>query len=247
MQRYFLDMPFNAQDEAVITGDDSRHIAKVMRMNTGQVIIAVHDGSVYTAAITEISDDQVTVKKQEELRQDHHEMPVTVTIACGLPKGDKLDFIAQKGTELGMHALVPFSSSRSIVKWDEKKSHKRIERLQKIAKEAAEQCHRSRVPEILPVHSLKQLISHSGSYDVKLYADEEDAKSKEPHKIADRLKNVYHRQSILVVFGPEGGLAREEAEQLQQAGFLPAALGPRILRTETAPLYFLSAVSYEFE
>lgn len=246
MQRYFLEAPFDGQGEATITGDDYRHIVKVMRMNVGGEILAVRGGAVYSAVITEIDDERVMVKKQEELQQEH-ELPVHVTIACGLPKGDKLDFIAQKGTELGMSALIPFASSRAIVKWDDKKSHKRIERLQKIAKEAAEQCHRSRIPEIMSVHSLKQLIAQSEAYDLKLYADEEDAKSEQPHKIADRLKNVYHRQSILVVFGPEGGLAREEAEQLQQAGFFPASLGPRILRTETAPLYFLSAVSYEFE
>ena len=80
-----------------------------------------------------------------------------------------------------------------------------------------------------------------------LFADEEDAKSKEPHRIADRVKNMFLDQKVLIVFGPEGGLSRNEADLLVSAGFLPVALGPRILRTETAPLYFLSAVSYEFE
>lgn len=246
MQRYFLNQPFNEQRQVAIGGDDYKHIVKVMRMTPGQEILTVYDGEASVAMIDSISEDIVTVSQQRQLDKDN-ELPISVTIACGLPKGDKLDLITQKSTELGMSQLIPFAASRSIVKWDAKKGDKRIERLQKIAKEAAEQSHRNRVPEILSVQSVKQLIMYTDSFDVKLFADEEDAKSDMPHKIADRLKNVYHGQSIVVVFGPEGGLAREEAALLQDAGFLPVSLGPRILRTETAPLYVLSAMSYEFE
>ena len=246
MQRYFLDQPFDAQQRAEINGDDYKHIVKVMRMTEGEELVVVHDGAAFVAAIETISEDKVIVLRQRQLDKET-ELPVSVTIACGLPKGDKLDLITQKSTELGMSRLIPFAASRSIVKWDAKKGSKRIERLQKIAKEAAEQCHRNRIPEILSVQSVKQLITYTDSFDVKLFADEEDAKSNMPHKIADRLKNVYHGQSIVVVFGPEGGLAREEAALLQEADFLPVSLGPRILRTETAPLYVLSAMSYEFE
>ena len=246
MQRYFLDQPFDEQRLAMIGGDDYKHIVKVMRMTPGDELFAVYDGVASVAVIDSISEEYVTVSEQHEVTQQN-ELPVTVTIACGLPKGDKLDLITQKGTELGMNRLIPFAASRSIVKWDAKKGDKRIERLQKIAKEAAEQCHRNQIPEVLAVQSIKQLIAYTETYDVKLFADEEDAKSDVPHKIADRLKNVYHGQSIVVVFGPEGGLAREEAALLLDAGFLPASLGPRILSTETAPLYVLSAMSYEFE
>ncbi|MEK4024583.1 16S rRNA (uracil(1498)-N(3))-methyltransferase [Sporosarcina sp. FSL W7-1283] len=246
MQRYFLEKPFDGEQRVAISGDDHKHIVKVMRMTSGEQLLTVYNGVVSLASIEEILDDEVIVSQQEELDQNN-EMPIHVTIACGLPKGDKLDLITQKGTELGMKRLIPLAASRSVVKWDLKKSDKRVERLQKIAKEAAEQCHRNHIPEILPVQSIKQLAEYAASFDVKLFADEEDAKSEVPHKIADRLKNVYHKQSILVVFGPEGGLAREEAHFLKDAGFLPMALGPRILRTETAPLYLLSAMSYEFE
>ncbi|GKV64656.1 MULTISPECIES: 16S rRNA (uracil(1498)-N(3))-methyltransferase [unclassified Sporosarcina] len=246
MQRYFTEHAFDAQSTLSIAGEDFKHIVKVMRMTTGDEIITVYNGSAAVAVIKEITDDQVVVEKRSELGKDT-EMPVQVTLACGLPKGDKLDLITQKGTELGMTALIPFAAGRSIVKWDASKSGKKIDRLQRIAKEAAEQCHRNYIPEISPVLNLKQLIETAADFDVKLFADEEDAKSDIPHKIADRLKNVYHKQSILVVFGPEGGLAREEVEMLQDAGFLPVSLGPRILRTETAPLYLLSAMSYEFE
>src|SRR5690606_29369961 len=124
---------------------------------------------------------------------------------------------------------------------------KKVERLAKIAKEAAEQCHRSRIPTIASPISFSQLLREAKSYDVRLVADEEVAKNRTTHQIAEQFQNVYHGKTMLVVFGPEGGLSREEVEQLITMGFQSISLGPRILRTETAPLYFLSAMSYEFE
>ncbi len=246
MQRYFLQSQFDDQQHATITGDDGKHIVRVMRMAVGDSVIAVSDGEAFISTITEILENGVVIQRQAGSLTTN-EMPVRVTIACGLPKGDKLDLIVQKGTELGMAGILPFEAERSIVKWDAKKGDKKVERLRKIAKEAAEQCHRTVIPDVANPTSFKQLIAQSSSYDVLLFADEEDAKSGNPNRIAERLKNVYPEQTVLTVFGPEGGLSRNEAEALRSAGFLPIALGPRILRTETAPLYLLSAMSYEFE
>ncbi|MGN7388522.1 16S rRNA (uracil(1498)-N(3))-methyltransferase [Sporosarcina sp. SAFN-015] len=246
MQRYFLETSFDNDGNAHISGDDGKHIVKVMRMEVGDCIIAVDEGEAFISEITDILNDGVAVKKKDGPLPSN-EMQVNVTIACGLPKGDKLDFIVQKGTELGMRSIIPFEAERSIVKWDTKKGSKKVERLQKIAKEAAEQCHRTIMPEVLSPMSFKQLLKESKNYDIRFFADEEDAKGTDPNKIADRLKNVYHKQTVLVVFGPEGGLSRKEAEEMSAADFLSVSLGPRILRTETAPLYFLSAMSYEFE
>ena len=246
MQRYFLTTHFNSEGRVLITGEDEKHITRVMRMSIDDQIICVSSDVAYICSINDISDVGVLVEKRSDPLPTN-EMPVAITIACGLPKGDKLELIVQKGTELGMSVMQPFVAERSIVKWDDKKGDKKVERLRKIAKEAAEQCHRSKIPNIETPISLKQLVTTSASYDVLLFADEEDAKTKEPHRIADRLKTIHPEQKVLVVFGPEGGLARNEAELLSSAGFLPIALGPRILRTETAPLYLLSAMSYEFE
>ncbi|MBE1553705.1 16S rRNA (uracil(1498)-N(3))-methyltransferase [Sporosarcina limicola] len=246
MQRYFLEKPFNEEGKATIAGDDGKHITRVMRMTVDDEVIVVSNGEAFTSAITEMLSDGVVIQRDES-PLPANEMSIRVTIACGLPKGDKLDLIVQKGTELGMAGIIPFEAERSIVKWDEKKGVKKVERLRKIAKEAAEQCHRTIIPEVEFPLSFKQLMEKSTYYDVILVADEEDAKSGEPHRIADRLKTVYPKQKVLVVFGPEGGLSRNEAEILCTGGFLPMALGPRILRTETAPLYLLSAMSYEFE
>ncbi|MEK3934147.1 16S rRNA (uracil(1498)-N(3))-methyltransferase [Sporosarcina sp. FSL W7-1349] len=246
MQRYFLQHPFDNEGQATISGEDGKHIVRVMRMELGEGLIAVSEGEAFLSAITEITADGVVIQQQDGPLPSN-EMPLHVTIACGLPKGDKLDLIVQKGTELGMAGIIPFQAERSIVKWDEKKGGKKVERLQKIAKEAAEQCHRTRIPTVSSPMTFRQLLAEATNFDVLLLADEEDAKSGEPHKIAERLKNVYHKQTVLAVFGPEGGLSRTEAEALRSAGFLPMSLGPRILRTETAPFYLLSALSYEFE
>lgn len=246
MQRYFLELPFDEDGNAFISGDDGKHIAKVMRMDSGDRIIAVDNGEAFISEITNIDTEGVAIGKMEGPLPSK-EMNVNVTIACGLPKGDKLDFIVQKGTELGMSRIIPFEAERSIVKWDTKKGDKKVERLKKIAKEAAEQCHRTVIPDVTAPMSFKQLLQAGRNFDIRFFADEEDAKGTDPNRIADRLKNVYHKQSVLVVFGPEGGLSRQEAEGMRAADFLSVSLGPRILRTETAPLYFLSAMSYEFE
>lgn len=246
MQRYFLEQPFDEEGISSITGDDSKHVVRVMRMNVGDQVVVVSNGDAYISTISDLLTDSVMVRR-EEGPLPKNEMPVNVTIACGLPKGDKLDLIVQKGTELGMQAIIPFKADRSIVKWDEKRGFKKIERLRKIAKEAAEQCHRTIIPNVEEPLTIRQLLQKASTYDVLLFADEEDAKSDEPHRISDRLKNVHPKQTVLAVFGPEGGLSRDEAEAFRGAGFLPTSLGPRILRTETAPLYLLSAMSCEFE
>ncbi|MDN4495328.1 16S rRNA (uracil(1498)-N(3))-methyltransferase [Ureibacillus aquaedulcis] len=247
MQRYFVREPFNELQELTITGENARHISKVMRMETGEQVIVVHDDTAFICEIVSIGQDVVV--KQTGRTIPSPEMPIKVDIACGLPKGDKLELIAQKATELGMHALIPFSAERSIVKWDEKKGEKKTERLQKIAQEAAEQSHRTYIPAIMNPVSFKQLLKLVSEYDQVFIADEEDAKKETRTRFADKLKKVYDNESksILLIFGPEGGISRNEAKSLLEAGAETMSLGPRILRAETAPLYALSAISYEFE
>jgi 16S rRNA (uracil1498-N3)-methyltransferase len=246
VQRYFVDGQAG-KDHFIISGDDYHHIVRVMRMKAGEQIICVlPEGKSAICHIAEITDENVVanVVKWEE---GTSELPVHVVIASGLPKGDKLELIIQKGTELGAYEFVPFTASRSIVKWDGKKAAKKIERWQKIAKEAAEQSHRSRIPVVIEPLSVKELIKASGKYDHKLIAYEEEAREGEASVLTSTLKNMQAGESLLIVFGPEGGLTQEEVALLIKNGFKPCGLGPRILRTETAPLYALSAVSYHFE
>ena len=115
------------------------------------------------------------------------ELPVSVSIVSGLPKGDKLEWIIQKGTELGAYEFIPFIAARSVVKWDEKKGAKKLIRWNKIAKEAAEQSHRTMIPEVSTPISMKELIKRSNSYDVKIIAYEEEAKEGESAMLMKKL------------------------------------------------------------
>ncbi|MDQ0430006.1 16S rRNA (uracil1498-N3)-methyltransferase [Planomicrobium stackebrandtii] len=245
MQRYFIEGKLPENRIVAITGDDAKHIAKVMRQTAGEELIAVMEGKAYLATIRS-TDFDVEVELGNPL-ETQVELPKKVTIACGLPKGDKLDLITQKATELGMYALLPFSAERSIVKWDSSKSEKKIGRLQKIAKEAAEQSHRTHVPDIHNICSFKQLLSQAGSYDAVIVAYEEEARQGSRTRFAETLKSLYDKDSVLIIFGPEGGISDKEVAALKNAGAIFTSLGPRILRTETAPLYALAAISCEFE
>lgn len=246
MQRYFIDGQ-ESKDQFIISGDDYHHIVRVMRMKAGdQIICVLPEGKSAICLIAEITDEMVVanVVKWEE---GTSELPVHIVIASGLPKGDKLELIIQKGTELGAYEFVPFTASRSVVKWDGKKAAKKVERWQKIAKEAAEQSHRSRVPNVKEPVSVKELIKASSKYEHKLIAYEEEAREGEASVLSSALKKMQAGDSLLIVFGPEGGLTSEEVSLLAENGFVSCGLGPRILRTETAPLYALAAVSYHFE
>lgn len=245
MQRYFIDGKVPDNRITLITGDDAKHIAKVMRQTTGDRLIAVLEGKAFEATILSAERD-IELSLDREM-ESNVEMPKQVTIACGLPKGDKLDLITQKGTELGMYALLPYAAERSIVKWDAVKGDKKIARLQKIAKEAAEQSHRTHIPVVHNVHSFNQLVENAKSFDAIIVAYEEEARNASPARFADILKTLYDKSSVLIVFGPEGGISDNEILRLKEAGAQLTSLGPRILRTETAPLYALSAMSYEFE
>ncbi|RXI99393.1 16S rRNA (uracil(1498)-N(3))-methyltransferase [Anaerobacillus alkaliphilus] len=247
MQRYFVTNNRLTETTFSITGEDVKHVSKVMRMSSGDQLICINeDGLVTQCEIETITSDEVNGKVVKVL-EENTELPVKVTVAQGLPKGDKLELIVQKGTELGAYSFLPFQASRSIVKWDEKKGEKKIERLGKIAKEAAEQSYRRLVPKIHNHMSFQQLIKESVHYDIKIVAFEEQAKLGEVKNLAKAFQQAQLGNSIFVVIGPEGGLTNEEVTFLEQAGFISCSFGPRILRTETAPLYFLGAISYHFE
>jgi 16S rRNA (uracil1498-N3)-methyltransferase len=246
VQRYFVDEPAN-DNRFIIKSEDRHHIVKVMRMQIGDEIICVDSrGRSAICAIAEITDEQVALDVVQ-WKEDFSEMPILVTIASGLPKGDKLEWIIQKGTELGAYEFLPFSAARSVVKWDEKKASKKIERWQKIAKEAAEQSHRTVLPEVYSPLSFKELLEKSKQYQYKLAAFEDESRNGEVSVFSKTLQQMKSGESLLVVFGPEGGLSNEEVQQLKANEFSLCGLGPRILRTETAPLYTLAAISYHFE
>ncbi|WP_404453060.1 16S rRNA (uracil(1498)-N(3))-methyltransferase [Virgibacillus necropolis] len=247
MQRYFVPEGNWEDDELIITGDDSHHVIRVMRGDIGDKMICNHpSGYAVLGEIISIDQQCVTLSIKERL-QETVELPVQVTIAQGLPKGDKLEYVLQKGTELGASCFIPFSAERSVVKWDEKKASKKMSRFAKIVKEASEQSHRNRIPQVTRVMNIEGLIAETDEYDVKIFAYEEEAKTDHFVTFASILTRLKSSQRIVVCIGPEGGFSGNEVALLKENGFKSVRLGPRILRTETAPIYVLACISYQFE
>ncbi|MFC0558007.1 16S rRNA (uracil(1498)-N(3))-methyltransferase [Halalkalibacter alkalisediminis] len=247
MQRYFVAKEQMTDQVVKVTGEDMKHILRVMRMDIGdEIICSNNDLRTVRCVISEIENQEIIATIIEDLTPNS-ELPVEVTIAQGLPKGDKLDLIIQKGTELGATAFIPFSASRSIVKWDQKKAGKKIDRLVKIAKEAAEQSYREKIPTVFDIHSLAELKKQMPLFDSIVLAYEESAKEGEKAQFATALNTLSEGQRILIIIGPEGGLTDEEVDQFLLEGAQACGFGPRILRTETAAMYALAAISYHFE
>ncbi|SEN08486.1 16S rRNA (uracil(1498)-N(3))-methyltransferase [Paenibacillus sp. OV219] len=249
MQRYFVTPEQLQDNRVVLTGDDAHHVVRVMRMEAGDSII-VSDGQsrVAEAVIRTLSPSNVEAEVSEWL-QDSSEPLWSVTVAQSLPKGDKMEIVIQKGTEIGAVSFVPFQSQRMIVQYDDKKEAKRLERWGKIAKEAAEQAHRSRIPAIEAVASWKALIKLIQAYDLALFCYEKEGGGLGLRDAisAQRARHGWgsEERSILLIVGPEGGFTEREAGEAEEAGAVIVGLGKRILRTETAAMVGLACLMYE--
>ena len=241
MQKYFI-----SQSELLnkrIISDDVNHIKNVTRSKVGDSVIVSGQCNEYLVKLTKIENKFVDFELVNEI-QNQNELPVLIDIYQGYPKGDKLDDIVKHGTELGVNAIYATFMKRSIVKLEDKKIANKIERYKKIAKEAAEQSFRK----IIPGFDIKYLdeIDFS-SYDIKLIAYEENAYNGELVNFKKAISNAKQGSKIAIIIGPEGGIDPKEIDKLEEKGFTCCAFGRRILRTETAPLYALSAISYELE
>ncbi|UHA75816.1 RsmE family RNA methyltransferase [Paenibacillus sp. 481] len=266
MQKYFVAPSQFGEEHIDIEGNDAHHIMNVMRAKIGSSI-EVSDGLAREAlANIESYEEGVVRARIVEMRPLDRESVVHVTIAQSLPKGDKMETIIQKCTEIGAVRFVPFVSERTIVQYDAKKEAKRIERWGKIAKEAAEQSHRNRIPDIMSSLSWKQLIAQFSEYDRVLfcYEDERGTQLRDVVKpFAERLASDQtsieaanktqldplpnaKAPSVLVVVGPEGGFATREVEAALAAGARAVGLGRRILRAETAGMVATACIMYEF-
>ena len=244
MQRYFLS--YDPSDQVIIIeGDDAHHIRNVMRMKVGSTIYVSNNEVVHYAVIKGFTDQGVKCELQYEVKENR-ELPVNVTIAQGMPKGNKFELIIQKTTELGVSEIIPVLSERSIVKIDPKKEKRKIERYQKIAKEASEQSHRVKIPTITSFMSLEDFILYAESFDYKVVAYEATTEA-ERHNLYHVIKTLKPNDSLLVFIGPEGGISENELTVLKEHDFQIVSLGQRILRTETAPIFVMSSVVYELE
>lgn len=251
MQRYFVAAEQFGDSGIRIIGEDAHHAVRVMRMKPGDQLI-VSDGQSRTAlaAVLEASPMLVTAQIVEMLSADS-EPSWAVTIAQSLPKGDKMELVIQKGTEIGAYAFVPFQSERMVVQYDAKKETKRIDRWSKIAKEAAEQAHRSRIPGIEPVHSWRELMQSFDSYDLVLFCYEREGHDTHGKGLRTSIRgwiessDAVSTPNVLLIVGSEGGFTDREAAEAEAAGAVLVGLGRRILRTETAGIVGLTCLLYE--
>lgn len=232
MQQYFAK---NKDLELELS--DYHHIKNVMRMKIGDVIKIVYDDIIYDCKLTKISDDvdyEIISKSNKELNATQ------IDVAFSLIKEQKLDYLLQKLTEVGVSNLFPITTKRSVVKLDQNKALTKKERWQKICKEASEQSFRANVPVVNEVGTLKSLINKD--YDLKLLCS--------LNKNTKNIKKVLQKNNkcvkILLVIGPEGGFEPKEEEYLLESGFISVSLGDNVLRAETAPVVALSMINYEF-
>ncbi|HEQ4444736.1 TPA: 16S rRNA (uracil(1498)-N(3))-methyltransferase [Streptococcus pyogenes] len=244
MQQYFIKG--KAEKKVTITDKDTiKHMFQVMRLtDEAEVILVFDEGVKYLAKVTNSMAHELEII---EALPDQVELPVKVTIASGFPKGDKLDTIAQKVTELGASALWGYPADWSVVKWDGKKLAKKEDKLAKIVLGAAEQSKRNRVPEVHLFEQKAEFLKSLSSFDHIFVAYEETAKAGQLATLAREVKEVKPGAKLLFIFGPEGGISPTEITQFEAASAIKVGLGPRIMRAETAPLYALSALSYALE
>lgn len=230
MSRFFIAPEQVCGNSITITGQEANHIARVLRLGSGDIVTLLDGcGNLYESCIEKIDGEKVFCRILHR-GQAGGEPPLRVVLVQGIAKGDRMDTIIQKGTELGAASFLPVHCQRSVVRLDSKKGAARRVRWQRIAAEATKQCRRALVPEVLePVnwHAALDMIPPNA---VVLIPWEEAS----GRTLKLELQTRARPDEVYLIIGPEGGLERQEVVQACQRGALPVTMGPRILRTETA-------------
>jgi 16S rRNA (uracil1498-N3)-methyltransferase len=238
--RFFITPSQVSGSRISVTDEDVRHISAVLRMKTGDALILCDgQGAEYQVTIAEISKSEI---KTDIVTQTRREITAPrLTLGQGLPKSDKMDWIAQKATELGVSNIVPLVTERTIVKIRDEE--KRISRWQKICREAAMQSNRPDIPQVEQILSLRDFIfSLNPEPGTLLLIPWEEG----TQPLKEVLRQAPDAQHIIVLIGPEGGFSSAEASMAREKGFHAVSLGPNILRTETAAIAVLGMIGYEY-
>lgn len=253
MPRFFIEQELPAEQENwVISGEDARHISSVLRMAVGDEL-TLCDGrrTDFAAKIIEITGSQVTVQIINR-QPSQTESPLELWLFQGLPKSDKLDSIIQKSVELGVARIIPVACERSVARVDTKDAPRKVERWNKIAREAAKQCGRGQLPEVLAPLSFKAAIAKARTADLALIPWESEREQSlrtvieaQATRLADLMVSG-QRPRIAIMIGPEGGFSLDEIDLALAATVTPVTLGRRILRTETAGPAVLAMLGYQF-
>jgi len=240
MARFYVPQPRIEDGMLKVEGDEVKHIRKVLRLKAGDEV-SVFDGlgNEFEGDIVEegLSSVVVRVKSVHSSKSDS---PLEVTLAQSLLKGEKMDYLIQKATELGIEKIIPFLSSRSVPLLEKSKRLKRHQRWERIAIEASKQCGRGVVPAIESLQDYSEMLKKASPNVFRLILWE-----REGTRLKELLEGSSERKRIFFVIGPEGGFSEGEVNEAKRVGFIPVTLGRRILRAETASLCFLSILQYE--
>ena len=233
MQRYFAK---DKKDDLFFLDDsDIHHISNVMRMKNNDFIEVVYDGILYKCLINFTNGFSVIYDSIIDCNLFNKK---EIVLIVPVLKEQKMDLVLQKSTELGVDRIIPIITERCVVKVDSKED-KKINRWNKIVKEASEQCKRITIPFIEKIKNINDLDFDDG---VKLVCS--------TREISKNIKNVMHKvldcDRMYIVVGPEGGLSIAEEDNLNRLGFVSVSLGDRIMRVETVPIFILSILNYEF-
>ncbi len=247
MRKFFVKQENIKESKIEIVGSDVNHIKNVLRLKIGDRI-QICNQETSENYICQIAKMEQTILQTQILEkiESNIESNIELHIFQGLPKADKMEWIIQKGTELGASKFIPVAFQRSIVKLSPKDESKKIERWQKIAEVAAKQSQRDLVPKVESVIPVKNICFFLSEYDILLLAYEGEKENFLKNELLT-LKNREKNLKIAVVVGPEGGITEEEVADLRKAGAKVVSLGKRILRTETVALQICSVIMYELE
>ena len=240
MQKFIIQKIDSVPAQALITGQDARHISRVLRHSAGDHITVTNGrGQDFSATITAISPLTVELSITDKI-ETMTEPPIDITLCSGMLKDKKMDFIIKHVTQLGIYRWIPFFCERSIPSPDEKRLEKRRQRWETIAKESLKQCGRSLLPEISPPVSFNKLLHISADYDQKIAFWENETTP------LSNLKKQPSGQKIIILIGPEGGFSADEIQAAEKNGFSSFSLGPRILRAETASIACCTLIQHMF-
>ena len=235
LTRVHVDSPLAAGSEVVLPDSAAAHLSRVLRLTVGDECVLFNgDGNDYAAHITAIGKREMRVAVAAS-REVDNESPLAITLLQGVARGEKMDLILQKATELGVTAIAPLWSQRSEVRLDEARTEKRLAHWRGVVTSACEQCGRARVPKVAAPVSLAAAMGALPGGGLRLILDPEG-------ELALGTLTIGDGASVVLAVGPEGGWSPADREQLRAAGFQGLKLGPRILRTETAGLAAISAL-----
>lgn len=246
MPKFFIKESQIDNNEITLIGEDVKHIANVLRKQVGDEIniCNITTSENFLSQIKEINKEQIKCNIIKKINSEA-EPKTEITIFQGLPKAEKMELIIQKCTELGAKNFVPVQMERCVVKLDAKSEIKKIERWQKIAETAAKQSGRDIIPKVENLINFQKLLNLIQKYDIVLVAYENEEK----YTLKNALNTVKEKENLKIgiIIGPEGGIEKQEVEQLVKSGAKSITLGKRILRTETAGLSMTSIILYELE